>query len=204
MRTHREEQRKREAEEWALELRWREEEEQRQREAVRRVRELRRRGGSMFEDDAALRAGEGGKCEEERSGRQNGQGEKQSGDLHIRLPRTSEDDPRRDEQVMDRGEREQDVSPGCSTKHRQHTADRQVSQDPRALADEDLEAFDLDQDLEQALLRAEYDVAGVRTPVPKLSEHGHEGMRLGPRLAASQETDYGDLDVTVEDLDEYL
>lgn len=71
--------------------------------------------------------------------------------------------------------------------------------------DDQADMFDLDDDIAEELLAAEYD--SVRGSSPPLLPMGHGSSRPAEELrvcAASQETDYGDLDVSFEDLDEYF
>jgi hypothetical protein len=65
--------------------------------------------------------------------------------------------------------------------------------------------FEMEDDLEEELLRVGYDMVDFQPSPPALSAYGAGGLEQEPgACVASQETDYGDLDVTVEDLDDYL
>jgi hypothetical protein len=158
MRTHREEQRKREAEQRALELRRLEE-------------EASRAGEEEDEYDGALASTQ--KIEEALL-------------------------------QCEQEEYERELLADWNAEH-QYEADGLAAEEARDAADVDMDTFDLEPDLEIELLKAEYDVADVRPPAPVLSGDGHGGLKEEPKTwVASQETDYGDLDVTAEDLDDYL
>jgi hypothetical protein len=164
MRTHREEQRKREAEQRALELRRLEEEASHARE----------------EED----------------------GEEEEDEYDYELPSTQ----KIEEALLqcEQEEYEREVLADWNAEH-QYDADGQAAEEARDAADVDMDTFDLEPDLEIELLKAEYDVAEVMPPAPALSGDVHGGLKEEPKAwVASQETDYGDLDVTAEDLDDYL
>lgn len=162
MRTHREEQRRREAERRALDLRRREEEERCGREAELRAADGRGRDGERR-----------GRCVDAGGLGLSG-GEDVIG---------KEDDA---EVLAD------------------WNADRPESQDARDAAAEQLDPFDLDQDLEQELLDAELTV-DIKSPAHLAVGDIQDKLEKDPKTwVASQETDYGDLDVTVEELDDFL
>ncbi|KAH8902921.1 hypothetical protein BR93DRAFT_972257 [Coniochaeta sp. PMI_546] len=68
--------------------------------------------------------------------------------------------------------------------------------------------FELEDDLDEELLAAEYDMVDIQPPPCVLLGPGAAGFEQeepgAGAVVASQETDYGDLDVTVEDLGDYL
>ena len=168
MRTHREEQRRREAERRALELRRREDEERRKREHEVRARE----GRGLEEEQSESRAGASELC--------------LSGE----------------EDVLSK-EVEVEVVVDCSPEHRYDT-DRLASRDAPNAPLEELEPFDLDKDLEQELLEAELTV-DIKVPGHLAVRDVQDKLEKEPKTwVASQETDYGDLDVTVEELDDFL
>ncbi|OIW22743.1 hypothetical protein CONLIGDRAFT_148050 [Coniochaeta ligniaria NRRL 30616] len=192
MRTHKEELRKREAEQRALELLRQEIAED---EAEKRALELQQalellRGGIAEDEACHTEEEDAGDGEEDESDEEK--------DEVTRWFEMIEKKLRKQEAE----EYERDVLADWNAEH-QYDADRQASQDARDAADE--KAFDLDDDVEEELLATGYALLEVHPPAPVPSEHGTCGLvREQTTCVASQETDYGDLDVTVEDLDDYL
>jgi hypothetical protein len=214
LRTHKEEQRRREAQQRALELLRREEEGRRRREvgleAAASAQEVADEEqateahmweevlleGELADEDVLLEWDGGSGFGEGGVGRDSVSG--------TRCTKTAEDVRAGDEGRSERGsgESEADVQP-AGTVEPQGGASRQASANHRDHDSEDLDAFDLEPDLEQELLRAEYDMetTAVQVVGPAVRSGTKEQQSA---CGASQETDYGDLDVSLEDLDSYI
>ncbi|KAB5559514.1 hypothetical protein GE09DRAFT_1220196 [Coniochaeta sp. 2T2.1] len=236
LRTHKEEQRKREAEQRALKI----EEERRARqqralvlEAERKARERHRHEEDLepywepeyycadYGTDAVT-----DETTEATDDPTDDGSEYDSAEEEGRQQRRTETRDRRREEATERlnerreaAEYERDVLADFNAEH-QYDADRQALQEAanelrrEELRREELKAeepktedlkgtvkedpYDLDADFEE-LLGAEFDLVDVNPPT--CSDHVKKEAKV---FMASQETDYGDMDVTLEDLDDFL